>query len=199
MSEIFFIYCLNGSLGFTHACCWIKLFSWNTHSFLPRTLRYRDQILTLLEIMFYLIPMKLFWLKKKWFRGREKLRSAKRRAFVRIQEKKRRDASSHPRSTTTHSKTSEAPSLGLSTGSLFTSSQPVFCMQSFRGWPLSWQMSALAVDKEVTGRILPPVQTVLGEPLQPSQIVKIQTDDNYQAIFQRLGQDEYDLIDLVKC
>ena len=135
MSEIFFIYCLNGSLGFTHACCWIKLFSWNTHSFLPRTLRYRDQILTLLEIMFYLLPMKLFWLKKKWFRGREKLRSAKRRAFVRIQEKKRRDASSHPRSTTTHSKTSEAPSLGLSTGSLFTSSQPVFCMQSFRGWP----------------------------------------------------------------
>ena len=74
-----------------------------------------------------------------------------------------------------------------------------FVCSPFEDDTLSRQTSALAVDKEVTGRILPPVQAVLGEPLQPSQAVKIQTDDNYQAVFQRLGQDEYDLIDLVKC
>ena len=64
---------------------------------------------------------------------------------------------------------------------------------------LNRQTSALAADREVIRRILPPAQAVLEEPLQPSQVVKIRTDDNYQAVFQRLGQDEYNLIDLVKC
>jgi len=64
---------------------------------------------------------------------------------------------------------------------------------------LNRQTSALAADREAIGRILPPAQVVLEEPLQPSQAVKIRTDDNYQAVFQRLGQDEYNLIDLVKC
>lgn len=49
------------------------------------------------------------------------------------------------------------------------------------------QTSALAADKEASGRILPPAQAVSEEPFQPSQAVKIQTDD------------KYDLNDLVKC
>ena len=49
------------------------------------------------------------------------------------------------------------------------------------------QTSALAADREASGRILPPAQAVSEEPFQPSQAVKIQTDD------------KYDLNDLVKC
>ena len=42
---------------------------------------------------------------------------------------------------------------------------------------LKRQTSALAADREATGRILPPAQTVLEEPFQPLQALKIQTDD----------------------
>ena len=61
------------------------------------------------------------------------------------------------------------------------------------------QISALAADREATGRILKFVQAALEDPSQPSQTVKMQADESYQAVFQRLGQDEYDLTDLVKC
>ena len=61
------------------------------------------------------------------------------------------------------------------------------------------QISALAADREASGRILQFVQAALEELSQPSQTVKWQADESYQTIFQRLGQDEYDLIDLVKC
>ena len=74
-----------------------------------------------------------------------------------------------------------------------------FACGPFMDVSLNQQTSALAADREVLGRILPPARAVLEEPLQPSQAVKIRTDDNYQAVFQRLGQDEYNLIDLVKC
>ena len=61
------------------------------------------------------------------------------------------------------------------------------------------QISALAVDREATGRILQFVPAALEDPSQPSQTVKMQADESYQAVFQRLGQDEYDLTDLVEC
>ena len=61
------------------------------------------------------------------------------------------------------------------------------------------QISALAADREAHERILQFVQAALEDPSQPSQTVKMQADESYQAVFQRLGQDEYDLTDLVKC
>ena len=63
----------------------------------------------------------------------KKLRSAERRALVKIREKKRKNASNRPNSTATHTKPSEGPSTGLSTGSSFSSNQPFLRMQSFRG------------------------------------------------------------------
>ena len=70
-------------------------------------------------------------------------------------------------------------------------------MQSFRR--VNRQISALAADREASGRILQFVQAALEDPSQPSQTVKWQADESYQTVFQRLEQDEYDLIDLVKC
>ncbi|KAK2551578.1 hypothetical protein P5673_027557, partial [Acropora cervicornis] len=61
------------------------------------------------------------------------------------------------------------------------------------------QISALAADSEATGRILHFVQAASEDPSQPSQTVKMQADESYQAVFQRLGQDDYDLTDLVQC
>ena len=53
------------------------------------------------------------------------------------------------------------------------------------------QISALAADREATGRIPQFVQAALEDPSQSSQTVKWQADESYQTIFQRLGQDEY--------
>ena len=61
------------------------------------------------------------------------------------------------------------------------------------------QISALAADREASERILQFVQAALKDPSQPSQTVKSKANESYQTVFQRLGQDEYDLIDLVKC
>ena len=64
----------------------------------------------------------------------KKLRSAERRALVKIREKKRKHASNCSNPTATHLKPIEGPSTGLSTGSSFSPSQPFFFrMQSFRG------------------------------------------------------------------
>ena len=63
----------------------------------------------------------------------KKLRSAERRALVKIREKKRKHASNCSNSTATHPKPIEGPSTGLSTGSSFSPNQPFFRMQSFRG------------------------------------------------------------------
>ena len=53
----------------------------------------------------------------------KKLRSAERRALVKIREKKRKHASN---STATHPKLIEGPSTGLSTGSSFSPNKPFF-------------------------------------------------------------------------
>ena len=50
------------------------------------------------------------------------------------------------------------------------------------------QISALAADSEATGRILQFVQAALKDPSQPSQTVKMQADESYQAVFQRLAR-----------
>ncbi|XP_068708176.1 uncharacterized protein [Montipora foliosa] len=101
----------------------------------------------------------------------KKLRSAERRALVKIREKK----------------------LRFLLISLFYVCSP------FVGVSPNRQISALAAVREATGRILPFVQAASEDPSQPSQTVKMQADESYQAVFQRLGQDEYDLTDLVKC
>ena len=63
----------------------------------------------------------------------KKLRSAERRALVKIREKKRKYASNRPNSTATQPKLSQGQSTGLSTGSSFSPNQPFFRMLSFRG------------------------------------------------------------------
>ena len=63
----------------------------------------------------------------------KKLRSAERRALVKIREKKRKHASNRSNSTATHPNPSEGSSTGLSTGGSFSPIQPFFRMQSFRG------------------------------------------------------------------
>ena len=63
----------------------------------------------------------------------KKLRSAERRALVKIREEKRKHASNCSNSTATHPKPIEGPSTGLSTGSSFSPNQPFFRMQSSRG------------------------------------------------------------------
>ena len=129
----------------------------------------------------------------------KKLRSAERRALVKIREKKHKYASNRPNSTATQPKPSQGPSTGLSTGSSFSPNQPFFPRSPFLGGSPNRQISALAADREATGQILPFLQAALEDPSQPSQTVKMQADESYQAVFQRLGQDEYDLTDLVKC
>ena len=129
----------------------------------------------------------------------KKLRSAERRALVKIREKKRKNASNRPNSTATHSKPSEGPSTGLSTGSSFSSNQPFLRMQSFRGClpqPADKCFSCRQRGHWANSSICP---TALEDPSQLSQKVKMQADESYQAVFQRLGQDEYDFTDLVKC
>jgi len=59
-------------------------------------------------------------------RTRKKLRSAERRALVKIGEKNRKSASSRLNSTITHSKTSELNSTSLSTSSCFSFDQAFF-------------------------------------------------------------------------
>jgi len=63
----------------------------------------------------------------------KKLRSAERRALVKIREKKRKHAFNCSSSTATHPKSIEGSSTGLSTSSSFSPNQPFFHMQSFRG------------------------------------------------------------------
>ena len=74
-----------------------------------------------------------------------------------------------------------------------------YACSPFVGVSPNRQISALAADRVATGRILPSVQAAFEDPSQPSQTVKMQADQSYQAVFQRLGQDEYDFTDLVKC
>ena len=94
----------------------------------------------------------------------KKLRSAERRALVKIREKKRKHASNCSNSTATHPKPIEGPSTRLSTGSSFSPNQPFFGMRSpFVGVSPNRQISALAADREASGRILQFVQAALEE------------------------------------
>ena len=129
----------------------------------------------------------------------KKLRSAERRALVKIREKKRKHASNRCNSTATHPKPSEGPSTGLSTGGSFSPIQPFFRMQSFRGrqpQPADKCFSCGQRGHRTNSSVCP--SRFRGSvPAVPNS--KIEADESYQAVFQRLGQDEYDLTDLVKC
>lgn len=74
-----------------------------------------------------------------------------------------------------------------------------FVCSPFVDVTLNQQTSVSAAAREATGQIHLPAQAVLEEPLQPLQAANIQTDDKYQAALKRLGQDEYNLVNLVKC
>ena len=64
---------------------------------------------------------------------------------------------------------------------------------------LNQQTSVSAAAREATGQIHLPAQAISEEPLQPLQAANIQTHDKYQAALKRLEQNEYNLVNLVKC
>ena len=122
---------------------------------------------------------------------KEKLRSAERRALVKI----RRGNVTMPLTTLTLLTPNPAkvhllvcpPAVRFLLIRLFFVCSPFVSVSPNR------QISALAADREATGRILQFVQAALEDPSQPSQTVTMQADESYQAVFQRLGQAEYDL------
>ena len=130
----------------------------------------------------------------------KKLRSAERRALVKIREKKRKmllAAALTLQQLTLKPAKLHQPVCPLKVRFLLTSL--FFACSPFVGVNLNRQTSALVADREATGRVLLSIQVVLEDPLQLSQPVKMQTDDSYQTVFQRLGQDDCDLTDLVQC
>ena len=55
-------------------------------------------------------------------------------------------------------------------------------------------MLSSVVDREVIGQIQFPAPAALEEPLQFLQEARPQTDDKYKVALQRLGKDEYNLV-----
>ena len=55
-------------------------------------------------------------------------------------------------------------------------------------------MLSSVVDREVIGQIQFPAPAALEEPLQSLQEARPQTDDKYKVALQRLGKDEYNLV-----
>ena len=53
--------------------------------------------------------------------------------------------------------------------------------------------------REVIGQVQLPAPASLEEPLQSLQAARPQTDDKYKVALQRLGKDEYNLLNLVTC
>ena len=69
----------------------------------------------------------------------------------------------------------------------------------FASIDLNLQTSALVADREVIGQIRLPAPAALEEPLQSLQAARPQTDNKYKVTLQRLGKDEYNLVNLVTC
>ena len=59
--------------------------------------------------------------------------------------------------------------------------------------------SASVADREVIGQIQLPAPAALEEPLQSLQAARPQTDNKHKVALQRLGKDEYNLLNLVTC
>ena len=75
-----------------------------------------------------------------------------------------------------------------------------FCVGSpFASVDLNLRTSASVPDREVVERIQLPSPVALEEPLQSLQAARPQTDDKHKVVLQRLGKDEYNLLNLVTC
>ena len=121
-----------------------------------------------------------------------KLRSAERRALAKIREKKRRTSSARPSYTSTRQPSIEVSSFGLF--NTFPVNQSPFASVD-----LNLQTSASVAGREVIGQIQLPAPAALEEPLQFLQAARPQTDDKHKVTLQRLGKDEYNLLNLVTC
>ena len=64
---------------------------------------------------------------------------------------------------------------------------------------LNLRTSVSVADREVIGQIRLPAPAALEEPLQSLQAARSQTADKYKVALQRLGKDEYNLVNLVTC
>ena len=69
----------------------------------------------------------------------------------------------------------------------------------FASIDLNLRTSALVADRGVIGQIQLPAPAALEEPLQSLQAARPQTDNKYKVTLQRLGKDEYNLVNLVTC
>ena len=69
-------------------------------------------------------------------------------------------------------------------------------MKYFQG--VLWR-SASGADREVIGQIQLPAPAALEEQLLSLQAPRLQTDDKHIVALQRLGKDEYNLLNLVTC
>ena len=72
-----------------------------------------------------------------------------------------------------------------------------FLGSPFASVDLNLRTSASVVVREVIGQIQPPAPAALEEPLLSLQAARSQTDDKYKVALQRLGKDEYNLVNLV--
>ena len=62
---------------------------------------------------------------------------------------------------------------------------------------LNLRTSPSVADREVIGQIQLPAPATSEEPLQSLQVTRLQTDDKHKVVLQRLGNDEYNLMNLV--
>ncbi|PFX26398.1 hypothetical protein AWC38_SpisGene8944 [Stylophora pistillata] len=127
----------------------------------------------------------------------KKLRSAERRALAKIREKKRRISSARPSYTSTRQPSNEVSSPGSS--NTFPVNQQLFRGQSFRECRPQPSDKYSVAGREVIGQIQLPAPAALEELLQSLQEARPQTDNKHKVTLQRLGKDEYNLLNLVTC
>ena len=74
-----------------------------------------------------------------------------------------------------------------------------FVGSPFASVDLNLRTSASVADREVIGQNQLPTSAALEEPFHAPQAARPQTDDKYKVALQRLGKDEYNLVNLVTC
>ena len=82
---------------------------------------------------------------------------------------------------------------------LFPLISSFFVGSPFASVDLNLRTSASVADREVIGQIQLPAPAALEELLQSLQAARPQTDDKHKVTLQRLGKDEYNLLNLVTC
>ena len=113
--------------------------------------------------------------------------------MAKIHEKKRRTSSAQPSYRSTHQPSSEVSSVGPS--NTFPVISNFFVGSPFMRVDLNLQTSG----REATAQIQLPALAALEEPLQFLQAARPQTEDKHKVTLQRLGKDEYNLLNLVTC